>query len=404
LHVLIISQLFPPDLGGGATRAFNVAKGLKLNNVDVTVIAAFPHYPSGNVPIQLRKKALVFDFVEGIRTIRTWVPPLESKGIANRLILFLSFIVSATFALPLIRRPSVIFASNPQVLCIFPALLYKLIYRACVVLNVDDLWPEDPIDMGLITSGLFKKLAELVAKFAYTVADLITPISPGYIQVICGKYGIPRAKVAVVRGGVDLTKFRANAKERRDGRFTVLYTGAFSVAYDFDQVLKAAKLLQQQRDILFILQGKGELATVIKSKVKALAITNVKIIDEALSRDQVAELMGEADVLLLPLRDFGRPYLGISTKLYEYQAVGKPIICCAEGQPAEYVAKTGSGIVVRPGDFKALAEAVLSLKNNGDASVEYGQRAQSAVRQVSLEAIGNKLRQILMAKASSVRT
>jgi len=67
-----------------------------------------------------------------------------------------------------------------------------------------------------------------------------------------------------------------------------------------------------------------------------------------LSRDEVAELLTQADVLLLPLRDFGRPYLGISSKLYEYQAVGKPIICCAEGEPTRYVKEIISGIVVKP--------------------------------------------------------
>jgi len=44
--------------------------------------------------------------------------------------------------------------------------------------------------------------------------------------------------------------------------FKVLYSGAFSVAYDFDQVLLAAKLLENVKDVEFILQGGGELATI----------------------------------------------------------------------------------------------------------------------------------------------
>jgi len=50
MHVLILSQIFPPDMGGSATRAYNVAKGLVLNRVKVTVVAGFPPYPTGNVP------------------------------------------------------------------------------------------------------------------------------------------------------------------------------------------------------------------------------------------------------------------------------------------------------------------------------------------------------------------
>ena len=35
---------------------------------------------------------------------------------------------------------------------------------------------------------------------------------------------------------------------------------------------------------------------------------------------------------------------GMSSKLYEYRAAGKPIIRYAEGQPADYVEDTGSGM------------------------------------------------------------
>jgi hypothetical protein len=50
MHVIILSQIFPPDMGGSATRAYNITRGLILNNVKVTVVAGFPHYSSGNVP------------------------------------------------------------------------------------------------------------------------------------------------------------------------------------------------------------------------------------------------------------------------------------------------------------------------------------------------------------------
>jgi len=47
------------------------------------------------------------------------------------------------------------------------------------------------------------------------MADAITPISPGYVKVICGRYNVSPSKVYVVRAGVDLNKFKANAKANR---------------------------------------------------------------------------------------------------------------------------------------------------------------------------------------------
>jgi glycosyltransferase involved in cell wall biosynthesis len=91
-----------------------------------------------------------------------------------------------------------------------------------------------------------------------------------------------------------------------------------------------------------------------------------------LTKNEVAKLLSKTDVLILPLKDFGRPYLERSSKLYEYQAIGKPIICCANGQPAEYVKETKSGIVVKPGDYEAIAKAILYLKNNPNLAKELG--------------------------------
>ena len=213
--------------------------------------------------------------------------------------------------------------------------------------------------------------------------------------MICGKYGVSPRRVYVVRGGVDTTKFKLNMSPKCNSGFTVLYSGAFSVAYDFDQVIKAAKLLEPYGDVEFVLQGGGELLGYVKRRVAEMHLKNVKIIDRILSRDEVAKLLGQADALLLPLRDFGRPYLGISSKLYEYQAVGKPIICCGEGQPAEYVKETGSGVLVKPGDFEALAKSILYLKENRDVTDKMGASGRRYVeKNLTIEKIGLRMREI----------
>ncbi|MEM1558542.1 MAG: glycosyltransferase family 4 protein [Thermoproteota archaeon] len=390
MHILIISQIFPPDMGGSSTRAYNVAKGLLLNGAEVTVIAGFPHYPTGDVPKNLRKKALSIKKMNGFKVVRTFVLPLPAKGLVNRMLLFATFLISSLFPLLIVRKVNAVFASNPQVLVIMPALAYRLIYKCPIVLNVDDLWPEY-LDAGEEKSALIRRIAGLMAKIAYTMADAITPISPGYVKVISNNYRIPESKIHVVRGGVDTSRFKPASNED-DEKFMVLYSGAFSVAYDFNQVVKAAKLLEQHEDIEIVLQGAGELMDSVKRSVEEMNVRNVRIIDKVLSRDEVAELLGQADALLLPLKDFGRPYLGISSKLYEYQAVGKPIICVAEGQPAEHVRETGSGIVVKPGDYKKLAETIMLLKENRQMAEKLGASGRQYVKEnLTIEKIGLRM-------------
>jgi colanic acid biosynthesis glycosyl transferase WcaI len=382
-------------MGGGATRAYNVAKGLILNGCKVVVVSAFPHYPMGDIPKEYRWKPLKVEWFEGFKVVRTFVPPLASKGLMRRTILFLSFIVSSLFAIPLIGKVHVVWAANPNVLSMIPAMVFGFLKKCPVTMNVDDLWPEDMYSLNLIQEkSITSKIAELLARIAYHKAKLITPISPGYIRIISGKYGVELNKIHVVRAGVDIRKFKpSHSKSRRDGKFRVLYSGAFSVAYDFDQVLMATKLIEENDgNVEFIIQGGGELANHIKLMVKELGLKSVRIIDEIVSRERVAELLNTADALILPLKNFGRPYLGISSKLYEYQAVGKPIICCADGQPAEYVKETCSGIVVKPGDYKALAKAVLYLKNNSDLARELGSSGRHYVEDnLSIEKIGKEM-------------
>jgi colanic acid biosynthesis glycosyl transferase WcaI len=157
-------------------------------------------------------------------------------------------------------------------------------------------------------------------------------------------------------------------------------------------VLKAAEILENHEDVEIVLQGGGELLNYVKQRVAEMKLRNVRIIDRVLSREEVAKLTGEADALLLPLRDFGRPYLGISSKLYEYQAVGRPIICCADGQSAEYVKETRSGVVVKPGDYEALAKAVLYLKDNSDLARDLGDSGRHYVEDnLSIEKIGKEM-------------
>ena len=397
MHILIIAQYFPPDMGGGATRAYNIAKGLTLNKCKVTVITAHPHYPHGNIPKKYRWKPLVIEQKENIKIIRTFVPPLPSKGLTNRLILFLTFIITSLLAIPLIRKIDIIWAANPNILSIIPALVYATVKKCPITLNLDDPWPEELYNLNLIKKGtLPSKIAETLASLAYHKAKIITPISPGYTKIITQKYKINPNKIHVIRAGVDTNKFKPIKTPKNNNKFTILYTGAFSIAYDFDQILKAAKILQNKDpEIQFIIQGGGELAQHIKNKTKTMKLKNVKIIDKILSREEVAKLLNQADALILPLKNFGKPYLGISSKLYEYQAVAKPIICCAQGQPAEYVKETKSGIIVEPGDHKALAKAILYLRDNQEIAKKLGENGRKYVEdKLSIEKIGLQMKRV----------
>jgi glycosyltransferase involved in cell wall biosynthesis len=396
LNVLIIGEYFPPDIGGAATRASNVAKGLSMNNCNVTVVTAFPHYPTGKIPKEYKTKPLKVEYVGKSKVIRTFVLPIESKGLFKRLLVFWSFIISSILALPFVGDVDVIWAANPDVFVLLPANLYGGIKRKPIVSNVDDLIIEDLYDLDLVKRGsATSKIAEFFARLLFAKVKAATPISPGYIPTVV-KYGVDKRRIQVVRGGVDLDVFKPQPKQKTGDKFLVLYSGGFSIAYDFEQIFKAAEILEKlDPTIEFVIQGKGELLSSMRSTVNKLKLANVRIIDKLLSRDAVSDFLNEAEVLILPLANFKTPYRGMSSKLYEYQAVGKPIICCSNGIPLVYVKETKSGLALSPGDYEALVKAIIFLKRNPDLAFKMGESGRKFVeRSASIEAVGSSLKLI----------
>ena len=397
LKVLIIGEYFPPDIGGAATRLFNVAKGLTLNGCNVTIVTAFPHYPTGNIPKEYKHKPLKVEYIGNSRVIRTFVFPLTSEGLHKRLVIFWSFIVSALFALPFVGKTDVIWAANPDVFVLLPANIYSGIMRRSLVSNVDDLIIEDLYDLNLVQRGsITSKFAEFFTRVLFARVKMATPISPGYVETI-RKYGVDKNNIKVVRGGVDLDVFKPQSKRKVGEKFTVLYSGGFSIAYDFEQIFKAAKIIEaKDPSVEFVIQGKGELLNSMRSKVNELKLKNVQIVDKLLSREAVGEFLSQADVLILPLADFKTPYRGMSSKLYEYQAAGKPIICCSKGVPKDYVEETNSGVCVNPGDYQALAKAIMELHLNEQLARTMGINGRKLVeKEASIQAIGLQMKIIL---------
>ena len=139
-----------------------------------------------------------------------------------------------------------------------------------------------------------------------------------------------------------------------------------------------------------------KMAPVIKDRIQELNLRNVELVERVVPREDVAKVIMVADVLLLPLSRLETAKWGISSKLYEYQAAGKPVVCCSSGMPGRYVSETGSGIVVKPGDYEALAEAVLYLKENRAVAESLGASGRQYVESnLSIEKIGLKMKNVV---------
>jgi glycosyltransferase involved in cell wall biosynthesis len=395
MQVLVLAQYFPPDIGGASTRVSNVVKGLLSRGCKVTVVAAFPHYPLGIVPMKYRGKPIVSEQAGSAKVLRVWVPSLPHNSILNRIVLHLCFIASSLFALPFVGRTDVIWAANPNLFCFFSALVYGFAYRKPIVRNVDDLWPEVFYELGLVRPAWMQKLLNSLAWFSYAVPAAITPISMGYKSRIVKGYGIPSEKIHVVEVGVDKAILPRIDQHKKD-QFVFMYSGVLGLGYDFDVVLRAAEILNESKNVIFVIRGVGELASKLRRRIRELNLTNVILDASFLSTDKLSQLLASADVFVLPMTSASIVNDGLPAKVFEYQSYGKPIICVSSGEPARYVETTKSGLVVKPRDATGLSKAVLTLCRDRRLAAELGHNGwQHVSENMTSEKTGERMWKVL---------
>ena len=391
IHVLIISQYFPPDISGGGTRAFNYAQCLVQQNYDVTVITAFPHLHSA-VPKEFRGKIKHKEKMDGFDLIRVWIPSLLHTSARNRIILHFSFIVSSFFALFSVKKPDIIFASQPNLFSIIPAYVYSKLRGGKVIRVVDDLWPEVIYERDYVKSRFLKNILDNLAKFSYTYPKYILPLTEEAKQVIHKSYGISNDKIEVLGHGIN-TKIYTFSERKRQEQFVLMYSGSLVESYDFDIIIKAA---QKLKEVKFVVRGKGFLYSYLKEQKEKLGLDNLLIDTTIVPLEQISVVLGNSDVLLIPLENEYTLNLSLPTKILEYQATGRPIICCSNGAPGHYVEQTKSGIRVDCGDLDSFVQTIQKLESDPLLCKTLGNNGRKFVEEnLTFEKIGKRLSEII---------
>ena len=385
---MIISQYFPPDISGGGTRAFNYAKCLAMQNFDVTVITAFPHLHT-KIPKKFRFKLVHKEKMEGFELIRVRVPSLLHTSAKNRIILHSSFLISCMIPIFSIK-PDVVFASEPNLFSIIPAFFYSKLRGSSVIRVVDDLWPEALYERGYVKSKLLKRFLNKLTKFSYTYAKFIFPLTEIGKQIIHESYNIVNDKIIVLNHGVDTNIFRYTKPTKKD-EFVLMYSGSFVESYDFDLIINAAEKLQNEK-MKIILRGKGTLLPYLENKIKEKKLKNIIIDKEIVPLEQISKKLSEADVFLIPMKNEIALNSTLPTKILEYQAMGRPIICCSEGAPGIYVDKTRSGIKIKYENLNEFIKAIEKLKSEIKLREELGQNGKKyADENLTFEIVGKIL-------------
>ncbi len=252
-----------------------------------------------------------------------------------------------------------------------PALAAARKFRAPLVFEVRDLWPEAPIQMGALRSPPLRAAARAAERHVYRRAAALIALSPGIRDGMLAAGADPE-RIVVVPNASDLELFRPDRDgwewRRRHGlrdRLVCAYIGTMGAANDLQQVLDAAEQLQRRgcADVALVLCGGGARRDALEDAARARGLRNVHFVGPV-PRAEAAEVAAAADVLLVIFKSVPALWTGSPNKFFDALAAGRPVIVNTPGWLAELVERHEAGIFVPPDDGAALADAIERLRSD----------------------------------------
>jgi glycosyltransferase involved in cell wall biosynthesis len=360
-----------------------LAEALAERGHEVTVIASRPNHPStvgrlfrNSVPDSERAP-------EGYQVVRVPVYRSVDSWAAKRVLNYATFMLAAVWAGVNRPRPDAIIAISPLPTGL-AALLVHWWHRSPLVFDLQDIWPDSARAVGVMNEGLAIRLLRKLERLLYRCSERVVVISEGFRRYLV-EVGIPMERVVVIHNGVDTARFapaRAEVRLKQSRplreRFIVGYIGNHGLAQGLDAVLNAARILSAE-PVTFVLIGEGVDKPRLQAAARAAGLTNVRFL-RGVPRRRVPGLLAACDALLVILREDPLFQITIPSKLYEYLAAGKPILCSVGGEAAQLVAEAGCGIALRPADGAALAQGVQRLMSDPSGSRGLGEAGARWVR------------------------
>jgi glycosyltransferase involved in cell wall biosynthesis len=378
MRILLIHQSFVAPQEAGGTRHYEMATRLVQHGHEFTIVASDVSYLSGK-KCQTQSRLLTEETLDGVRVLRAYTFPSLHAGFFGRLLSFFSFMFTSIWAGYRAGPVDLVIGTSPSLFQAFSAWCVSVLRWRPFVLEVRDLWPEFAIDMGVLRNGLLITLARWLERFLYSRASHIVVNSPAFRGYLL-KHGVPADKISFIANGVDPQMFAGPTKSLRplraeyglQGKILAVYTGALGIANDIQTILQAAKILQNDTRIHFLLVGDGKDRARLESLSDEMQLSNVTFTGVR-SKAEMPAVLGESDICIATLQDIPMFRTTYPNKIFDYMAAGRPIVLAIDGVIREVVEAANAGIFVSPGDAYALAGAVKTLSNDPDFARHCGQ-------------------------------
>jgi len=372
LHILFLSDNFPPEVNAPASRTFEHCREWVNGGNRVTIITCNPNFPKGEVFPGYRNRLFQKEKISGINVIRVWTYIAENKGFAKRTLDYLSFMVSSYIASFLVRKVDLIIGTSPQFFTAVSAWGCSTFMRVPFVFELRDLWPESIKAVGAVKGFNLIGIFEVLEIFLYRRASRIVSVTQSFKENLVRR-GIDGSKIDVVTNGVDLKRFSHRVKNENlvnqldlKDCFVAGYIGTHGMAHSLETLLHAMSKLRDHpcgKKIRLVLLGDGAQKQFLKDEANQLNLTNVIFID-TVSKEKVSDYWSILDTSIIHLKKTELFKTVIPSKLFECMGMGIPVLHGVEGESANIVEKTNCGVLFEPENVDQLIEKLLYLQSD----------------------------------------
>jgi colanic acid biosynthesis glycosyl transferase WcaI len=369
----------------------DLATDLKARGHDVLVITTVPHYNKDNDALAAQPlhpfwgKLLQRSDYCGMKILHTWMP---RKG-RNKLVRFIAWlgfhVISTTVGIVTRFEPDIILTPSPPLTIGVSAWLLAMRHHCPFVYNVQEVYPDVAVNLGMIRSKFVIKLLRGLERLVYAKARILTVISETMADHIRAK-GVPEDKIRVVPNFVDIDGFfplpkinRFSLQHELHDRFVVSYAGNMGKPQGLDTLLKAADLLRYQSGISFLLMGDGSERVPLMKQAERLRLPNILVLPYQ-PYSLMAEAYATADASFVSQAP-GTSSDGIPSKVYRIMACARAVIACTDPDSdlARLVNEADGGVVVPSGDALALSNAIQQAYLHREPWIRKGINARDLV-------------------------
>ena len=150
MHVLFLTENFPPETNASATRVYERALYWVEWGHRVTVVTCAPNFPRGKLFPGYDNRWYRVAEISGIRVVRVKTFITKNQGVFLRTLDFLSFMASGSAAGLAQERPDVVVATSPQFFAAVAGWLVSAMRGVPFVFELGDLWPASIVAVGAI--------------------------------------------------------------------------------------------------------------------------------------------------------------------------------------------------------------------------------------------------------------